>query len=339
MTAAIYLNDVAVTPLDATVVLPGESALSDHRFEFGEEITLSPSTTYSLVFSADIPAECGHTDLLLSSSSSTTDRRLLAETTTLCLSEFTANPDSCELGKKLAKSEDMIAGVAQMCDDADTTERTEIESGLFRQHISQSAIKEHLISTGSLDIYDVNGVKTTFTDFPKDEDGNNIFNPCIAVDEANLRIYSIGGKDASDNAVNTITVWQFDDDTLTSGQVVVAPGKWRLDKKRYGAMCMYYKRNDVEWLIVINGMKYPSDELLRKDRFFNDVRLFYIPPDPNTYFLTNFPSTLSVSYPDGNTVPYQWKDATKISLAVNVIDAKPMFLSNTSNNLYLFGGE
>ena len=188
------------------------------------------------------------------------------------------------LGRNVAGSDDMVFGLRALCEISDTKTRASIEEGLFRRHSAQTAIQNHLVSTGSLILTDEFGDWSTIDTggtFPAHS------NSCIAIDAATRRVFAVGGHEAGD-AVDTIQVWLFDDDKLDSGEVV---DSWRydvtvdwsglkLDKPRYGAMCHFYKVSDTEeFIVVINGMS-STDDANKRGNWFKDMKLISLHERP-----------------------------------------------------------
>ena len=252
-------------------------------------------------------------------------RRRLLQRVSIAQFQAAANPNSCVLGGNIAQSADMEYGIATLCNLRDITKKESIIQGLFRRHSAQTAITHHLISTGSLYVTDENGdsikINTNGT-FPTANE------PCIATDPDTLRVFAVGGYDENGDAVDTIEVYQFDDDNLASGEVIASWiykdefgddyfADWtelKLDTPRYGAVCVYWKRADnEEYIIVINGMKKTSD-ITPRNSWHKDVKLIDL-------------STLEY-YPTGTNT---------LSLSANIMDSRPL-IDNTNDVLYLFGG-
>eukprot|EP00486_Rosalina_sp_Unknown_P002334 CAMPEP_0201576294 /NCGR_PEP_ID=MMETSP0190_2-20130828/22034_1 /ASSEMBLY_ACC=CAM_ASM_000263 /TAXON_ID=37353 /ORGANISM="Rosalina sp." /LENGTH=128 /DNA_ID=CAMNT_0048006999 /DNA_START=1 /DNA_END=383 /DNA_ORIENTATION=- len=126
-------------------------------------------------------------------------------------------------------------------------------------------------------MYDAESGAQTFSDLEWPRYG--IKDPCIAIDEDNNRIYAVGGWKNEGQAVSRIQGFQFTDDTLTSGAHMDSIDGWVLDTQRYGSTCFYWKYNDKEYIVAINGMTDKSMEYQDKENWMNDIVVLPIPTD------------------------------------------------------------
>eukprot|EP01084_Bolivina_argentea_P114016 203088_1 len=227
----------------------------------------------------------------------------------------------------LVLSNHFKAAVDTLCNE-NLINREKIEEAVFRSKQSQYSIGGYLlIINKTLQLIDQNGsiIFEEFS-FPRFD----IFNPCIAVDETSLTIYAIGGYQSNGVAVDVIQVWQFHDDTFTTGNVLTELEGWVLDKPRYGSMCMYYNGNisHDQYLIVISGMDSSSLHFGPKREWYQDVVMFRIPQ--NIAELITWESNngiMSYFKPEPNE--------SAVSISPNLIDSRLLIMTKY---LYLFGG-
>eukprot|EP00486_Rosalina_sp_Unknown_P005327 CAMPEP_0201574756 /NCGR_PEP_ID=MMETSP0190_2-20130828/19456_1 /ASSEMBLY_ACC=CAM_ASM_000263 /TAXON_ID=37353 /ORGANISM="Rosalina sp." /LENGTH=784 /DNA_ID=CAMNT_0048003457 /DNA_START=284 /DNA_END=2635 /DNA_ORIENTATION=+ len=296
MIAGIYMQDELIDESEYLTIADGDESIK--TFYFDETVKLGASKTYEVRFELikGYPTGCDinnvkYNDLSLSEiasyDSDLTVRRRLNEILNYHEIIAQANPDSCTLSANLAISDAMKTGVSAMCQTNTQLTRPSIEAGLFQQHASQSAIRNHLFKTGSLHLFDEEGTSTLdIEDWPED----GVQDPCIAVDDENRIIYAIGGHDGNGSAVDRIQGYQFDDDTLTNGNILEHLREYTLDKARYGSECFYwYKDEDAESgnphkLIVISGMANKANEFYKKSTWFKDIQMYEIPQDSSSGF-------------------------------------------------------
>eukprot|EP01084_Bolivina_argentea_P067096 122282_1 len=313
---AIYDNENALVAITESISMSkNDDPL--HEFYFESTVKLLPGTLYQIHFELvnDYPKHCDFNNLQFS-----TSRRRMADDDDELPVIHTAN--GCYLGLSLAKSEAMRAGAAAMCNDGlGYSIKNEIEEGLFRQHISQSAMHNHLFKTGSLHLFNASGYETlNISDFP----GDDVQSPCIAVDEEHNIIFAIGGH-IDGTATNTIQAYQFTDSSLSNGSVLDV-GDWALNEARYGSICFYWQSAGIGKIVVISGMATAAEEFTTKSKWFKDVRLLTIPEYIFDQSLP-IPGFVAPSFPIVGEYTNAWAR----------IDSKPMLYQN--HLLYLWGGK
>eukprot|EP01084_Bolivina_argentea_P216860 368310_1 len=323
----IYENGNVVAETDIISVFPNETGNDINKLlPFNSTIQLSPGTDFIIEFKGYFIEECNGNNILIGNQI-LNRRRMQDEYFTYDDLKTNANPNSCLFSKSLARSNAMKTGVKTMCNNNLGDNRARIEAGMFKIHTQQTAIRDFLVRPGSIEVYDETGSKIFYnSDWPVTNNGHAIKKPCIAIDEDTNRVFAIGGYDkTTGDVVDTIKVWQFDDDTLTSGGPVEDINDWVLDRPRYGSMCKYWKADEYhEYLIVISGMADTTYEFTNKLQFYDDIRIFPIPKD--IIDLQNWQN--SKSLPETGTI--------KIA-KLGVIDSR-LFLYN-SHILYWFGGK
>eukprot|EP01083_Nonionella_stella_P271622 920473_1 len=291
-----------------------------HQMSFESTVSLHPNTSYEIRHDliGGYPEDCTLEDISFGADA----RRLLytlQDTDTPIIQMNTilnaqGTPNACLLGSHLALSDEMQRGVSAMC--GDTEQVSVIEEGLFRQHASHGALKNHLYKAGSLHIFDENEMESFFDGtFPQ----HNVSDPCLTVDEERNIIYAVGGAAPNGSAVHFIQGYQFDDDSLSSGRIMTELDGWVLDKPRYGASCLYWNDGGVGKLVVISGMANTGYEFTNKFHFYRDIRVFPVPD--NGFVAPSLPLPI---------------ETTK-RLIKNVIDSKPLLIDN--HVLMLFGGK
>eukprot|EP01084_Bolivina_argentea_P086749 156766_1 len=193
-----------------------------------------------------------------------TRRRLLGDT--ISSYQLCSTADPCNTGQTLSTSDSMKYGMDTLCGKDDVTNKDDLEAGLFRKHISQNAVKSFLVSTGSLDIYDSDGVSTSYTDYVSATE------PCIAINGRDHIIYTIGGYNKSTNlSVNTIEKFIISDvGIVTSSETLTIT----LPEARFAAACDYWVNSDGdEYLVVIGGIKQYDHLNSNKNEWYQDIKL------------------------------------------------------------------
>ena len=296
------------------------------NFPFPDTVVLSAGETYQFTWrlTNGYPGTCNINNVFIFGLSYPFTRRRLASKFDTFQAQ--ASPNSCTLAKSLSRSAAMNASTEAMCNE-DVDNRGLITQGLFQQKCSQSAIKDHLLRTGSIYLYNPAGTEIfKDLDWPK----YGVQDPCIAIDEENNRVFAVGGWKESGQGVSRIQVFNFDDDTFTTGSHDDNIDGWLLDQKRYGSMCFYYKQDvNNEFIVVISGMPDKEYEFTLRSAWLQDIRMFPIPKnqDQLTIWQSDY-NIKSYSLPDnGNT----------ISVGINVMDSRPLLYND--NILYLFGGK
>eukprot|EP01084_Bolivina_argentea_P284158 486900_1 len=308
ISGAIYKHNELIGKTDNVQISSRDQRPLPRIFYFGKYIWLTPATEYQVRHELidGYPTGCNFDNVQFG-----TKRRLQSQITINADVFAQATPNACQIGAQVGISPEMRNGVSNMCNDKLNT-RIDIQQGLFRQHNSQSAIRNFLIKTGSLSVYNEDGtIRFTALDFPQ----YNIEEPCVAIDNDSNIIYAIGGHFPNGTASKYIQAYKFNDD-LMSGNIIQL-NNWILDKPRYGSTCFFYKDAfDFGHIFVMSGMAHNNTEFTNKRNFYQDMKIFHLPKNYS------------------HSMPHSMGPTKRV--AINIIDNKPLLIDNI---LYFFGGK
>eukprot|EP01083_Nonionella_stella_P075826 206288_1 len=173
----------------------------------GSTVRLQPGTEYEIEFTSDtLSIDCDLTKIDVGEAE--TRRRLGDGYRTSSDIETDANPNSCVLGKALAKSDDMQTGCETFCQSDLGSNANALKAGFFRMFGSQVALNNHGVRPGSIKVFNTDGAQTfidkTFL--------RSVKKPCIAIDEQNNRVFAVGGYNKwNRHEVSELAGWVLDE--------------------------------------------------------------------------------------------------------------------------------